>query len=153
MSNTSYNVIILFAKRENTLKEFILLLTEVVNALHDLIGSSTKTAGLELTDKDLHLWVFGIVGLCSFLFVHFIFRILAKYSVTSISFIYTFSLMVILVFAIEIQQKITGRGKMEFDDAVVSLWGFLLFFAVFLFLKGIRIGLRKVIKGRRVKSQ
>lgn len=130
-----------------------MLLTEVVNALHDLIGSSTKTVGLELTDKDLHLWVFGIVGLCSFLFVHFIFRMLAKYSVTSISFIYTFTLMVILVFAIEIQQKITGRGKMEFDDAVVSLWGFLLFFAGFLVLKGIGKGVRKFLKGRNVKSQ
>jgi hypothetical protein len=43
--------------------------------------------------------------------------------------------MLVIVFAIEIQQKITGRGDMEFEDAMVGLYGFFAFFAAYLFLK------------------
>ncbi len=44
-------------------------------------------------------------------------------------------MVVIIVFAIEIQQHITGRGKMDFIDAVVGLWGFLVFFAAYVFVR------------------
>ncbi|MGI8385426.1 hypothetical protein [Robertmurraya sp. P23] len=125
------------------MKEFILFLANIVNYIHDLIMDLAQNAGLNFTDKDLHLWVFGVIGLLSFIFVHIVFKALASYSITAISFIYTFTIMLVLVFAIEIQQKITGRGQMEFDDAVISLWGFLLFFAAFLLFKGIFVGIKK----------
>lgn len=130
------------------MKDFIVIITNIVNAIHDILMDLSNSSGFNLTDKDLHLWVFGIIGITSFLIVHFVFRTLAKYSITSISFIYTFTVMLVLVFAIEIQQKITGRGKMEFDDAVISLWGFLLFFAVFLLLKGIWLLAKRLLKSK-----
>jgi hypothetical protein len=130
------------------MKEFIKVLAEIVNTIHDIIMEMTANAGLNFTDKDLHLWVFGFIGIVSFFSVHLIFKLLAQYSITAISFIYTFTVMLVLVFAIEIQQKITGRGQMEFDDAVVSLWGFILFFAVFLVLKGIYLLISRLIKNR-----
>lgn len=43
--------------------------------------------------------------------------------------------MVVFVFAIEIEQKLTGRGKMEFEDITASLWGFIEFFAADLVIK------------------
>lgn len=125
------------------MKDFIKFVAEIVNALHDTIGDIVESAGWNFSDKDLHLWVFGIIGIVSFLIVHAVFKTLAQYSITAISFIYTFTVILVIVFAIEIQQKITGRGQMDFNDAVVSLWGFLLFFAVFLLLKGIYILLNK----------
>jgi hypothetical protein len=124
-------------------QEIIVLIASIVNQIHDTLMELSEQFGWNLSDKDLHLWVFGIIGILTFAFVHYIFRILAKYSVTSISFIYTFTVMVIIVFAIEIQQKITGRGEMSFDDAVISLWGFLLFFAVFLVIKGMILLFKK----------
>lgn len=130
------------------MKDFIKIIAEIVNGIHDVIMVMADNAGLNFNDKDLHLWVFGIIGITSFFAVHLLFKKLAKYSVTAISFIYTFTVMLVLVFAIEIQQKITGRGQMEFDDAVVSLWGFILFFAVFLVLKGIYILISRLIKNR-----
>lgn len=130
------------------MKDFIKIIAEIVNEIHDVIMVMADNAGLNFNDKDLHLWVFGIIGITSFFAVHLLFKKLAKYSVTAISFIYTFTVMLVLVFAIEIQQKITGRGQMEFDDAVVSLWGFILFFAVFLVLKGIYILISRLIKNR-----
>jgi hypothetical protein len=119
------------------MKELILFITEIVNFIHDIIWKMSDRTGLNFTDKDLHLWIFGIIGIISFGFIHMVFKFLSKYSIMAISFFYTFTVMVVLVFAIEIQQKITGRGQMEFDDAVIGLWGFVLFFAVFLLVKAI----------------
>jgi hypothetical protein len=119
------------------MQELILIIAGIINSIHDIILDLTRGAGLNLTDKDLHLWVFGMIGIVTFGVVHFVFKFLSKYSIVAISFVYTFTVMVVLVFAIEIQQKITGRGNMEFDDAVIGLWGFLLIFAVYLIFKGI----------------
>ncbi|WP_226679257.1 hypothetical protein [Mesobacillus jeotgali] len=125
------------------MKSVIIVIAEIVNNIHDLILELSKAAGFTLNDKDLHLWVMGILGIFSFFFVHVLFKSLAQYSITAISFIYTFTVMVVIVFAIEIQQKITGRGNMEFDDAVIGLWGFLLFFFIYLVIKGIIVFIKK----------
>src|SRR5699024_4110885 len=84
-----------------------------------------------MTDKELHFWVFGIVGIVTFFIVYVLFKVIAnmKWSIAILSFIYTFTVMVVLVFAIELQQALTYRGIMEFADAVIVFWGFLVFFA------------------------
>ncbi|WP_419955635.1 hypothetical protein ACN6MT_09135 [Neobacillus niacini] len=127
------------------MKELILLLADIVNTLHDYIWNLSNLMGFNFTDKDLHLWVLGIIGIFTFFIVHALFIRLAKYSITAISFIYTLTVILVLVFAIEIQQKITGRGQMEFDDAIIGLWGFLLFFIGFLFLKGMYMIIKKYL--------
>lgn len=119
------------------MRELILFITELVNLFHDQLWEISNSLGLNLSDKDLHLWVFGILGIISFFIVHRVFKALAKYSITAISFIYTFTVLLVVVFAVEIQQKITGRGNMEFQDAVISLWGFILFFAAYLIIRWI----------------
>jgi hypothetical protein len=128
------------------LKEIILLISELVNYFHDKLWQLSNSFGLNLSDKDLHLWVFGILGIISFFIVHRLFKALAKFSITAISFIYTFTVLLVIVFAVEIQQKITGRGNMEFQDAVISLWGFILFFAAYLILKWILGMFKKLFK-------
>ena len=133
-------------------KEAILIIAEIINSIHDIIMEMSNSAGFNFTDKDLHLWVFGIIGIISFGFIHTLFKFLSKYSITAISFVYTITVMVVLVFAIEIQQKITGRGQMEFDDAVIGLWGFLLFFAVFLVLKAIFKLISYLLNGKNSKT-
>lgn len=131
------------------MKELIILIAEIVNGIHDIIMRLTSELGWNLTDKDLHLWIFGIMGITIFVFVHLTFKALAKYSITGISFIYTFTVMLVIVFAVEIQQKVTGRGQMDFDDAVISIWGFLLFFFAYLLLMGIK----KMINRNTVKNK
>lgn len=122
------------------------IIAEIVNIIHDVIMVMAAQIGWQATDKDLHLWVIGIIGIVAFFIVQAIFKRLAKWSITSISFIYTFTLILVLVFAIEIQQGITGRGNMEFADAVVGIYGFLLFFGIYIVWKGIRYGLAKLVK-------
>jgi hypothetical protein len=134
------------------MKEIILLLAELVNNTHDVIEELSHLLGLTMTDKELHLWVLGIIGIISFFFVQFFFKLLAKWSITAISFIYTFTVMIVLVFAIEIQQKITGRGNMEFIDAVIGLWGFIIFFGIYLLIKIFIYGVKKLNKKFKTKA-
>jgi len=91
----------------------------------------------------------GFFGFISFVLVHIAFKMLSKWSITAISFIYTFTMVLVFVFAIEIQQGITGSGNMEFHDAAISIVGFLVFFGVYLFIKGIVFGVKKLHHRRK----
>ncbi|MCA0986884.1 hypothetical protein [Guptibacillus algicola] len=124
----------------------IKLIVAIVNELHDLLIEVVYGLGFVATDKDLHFWVIGILGMFGFIFVQLAFRLLSKWSITSISFIYTFTVLLVVVFAIEIQQKITGRGNMEFDDAVVGLQGFFVLFGGYLILRGVLKGIKHIYK-------
>ena len=108
------------------------VITSIVNYFHDKLILSTRYMGLHLNDKQLHFLVIGILGIVLFLFVNKVFKYLIRYSLTAISFIYTFTVLVVLVFAIEIEQKITGRGNMEFQDILEGLWGFLVVFIIYM---------------------
>ncbi|EMI09543.1 hypothetical protein [Anoxybacillus gonensis] len=117
------------------MKESIKLIVEIVNMIHDIVLEVSESAGFYVTDKVLHFWIIGFLGMFFFFFVHAIFKVLAEWSLTPISFFYTFTVLVVIVFAIEIEQKITGRGQMELSDAVVGLYGFLLLFGCYMFVK------------------
>ncbi len=127
------------------MEKTIKFLTNFINNVHDLILQVTKLFNFHLTDKNLHFWVIGLIGMLVFLFIDILFKTISKWSVSIISFIYTFTVLLTLVFALEIEQKITGRGSMEFSDIVSGLWGFIVLFGVYLLCK-IVIGLvRKLI--------
>ncbi|WP_053218483.1 hypothetical protein [Virgibacillus senegalensis] len=129
------------------MKEFILLLAEMVNSIHDALF---ERFGLTMTDKQLHFWVIGIIGIVAFFVVYFFFKLIAqmKWSITILSFIYTFTMMIVLVFAIEIQQALTG-GDMEFADAVVGLWGFIVFFLIYAVLALIILAIVKFMRRKK----
>lgn len=131
------------------LKEIILILTEIINNIHDFILIFVSdTLNSNATDKDLHFWIMGIIGIIIFIFVLFLSNIISRlrFGITILSFIYTFTVMVVLVFAIEIQQALTSRGNMEFQDATIGLWGFIVFFLVFVVISFIYLFLMKFIK-------
>ena len=54
-----------------------------------------------------------------------------------ITFLYVFTVVLVLTFAIEIGQGYYGTGAMEFDDVVYGVAGFLAFFFVFAVIRGI----------------
>ncbi|MFG6114167.1 hypothetical protein ACGTN9_03180 [Halobacillus sp. MO56] len=127
------------------MKEVILLLAEIVNIFHDLFGELARGLGLTLNDKEMHFWIIGILGLAGFLIVNAAFHVLSQWSITAISFVFSFAMVLVFVFAVEIQQKITGAGQMEFQDAAISIVGFLAFFGAYLLFKGSLILLKKFI--------
>ncbi|WLR52078.1 hypothetical protein LC040_03955 [Bacillus tianshenii] len=131
---------------------WIRILANMVNDMHDLLLFLSRRLGLHLTDKDLHFWLMGILGMGCFFIVNRIFRVLAKWSIQAVSFTYTVTVLMVIMFAIEIQQKITNRGNMEFADIVVGLWGFIVLFAVYLFILGIFYLGKYVRKKRQLKN-
>ena len=112
------------------MKEIVIILAEIVNQIHDIL---VDMFGLTMSDKELHFWVIGVIGMGTFFVVYFFFKLLEnmRWSTTIFSFIYTFTIMIVIVFAIELQQAITNRGNMEFADAVMGLWGFMVMFFVY----------------------
>ncbi|MBL4931290.1 hypothetical protein [Clostridium paridis] len=113
----------------------IKFLMNVVNNLHDFLQKIFNKMGVGLNDKQLHFIIIGLLGICIFAITQLAFKKLSKYSITAISFIYTFTVLVVIVFAIEIGQKITKRGNMEFEDIVAGLMGFLYLFIIYLIIK------------------
>ena len=105
--------------------------TMVVAQIHESLMHLNDNFELYFGDKDMHFIVMAVLGMILFFMVHFVFKRLAKWSITAISFIYVFTVMTVLGLAIEIGQKITGTGEMDFRDVVAGLYGVLAFFAVY----------------------
>jgi len=112
---------------EKLLREATLIMAQV----HESLMRLNDGFALSLTDKDLHFMIMALLGMMLFWAVHFVFRRIAKWSITVISFIYVFTVMTVFSFAIEIGQRITGTGNMDFGDVVAGLNGVLTFFAVY----------------------
>ena len=76
-------------------------ITNIMNYVHDILVISSKSMGLMLNDKQLHFLVIGVIGIILFLVVHKLFKYLVQYSLRAISFIYTVTVLIVFVFAIE----------------------------------------------------
>lgn len=85
---------------------------------------------INMSDKQLHFWVFGFVSILMFFAVHALFKWISKYSILALSFIYTLTIAIVLAFAIEIGQFQSKTGNMEFADILYGLYGFVFMFSV-----------------------
>ena len=134
---------------EMLLRELTLIMAQV----HDSLMRLNDGFELRLGDKDLHFVIMALAAMLLFFLVHAVFRRLAKWSITAVSFIYVFTVMTVLGFAIEIGQRISGTGEMDFADIVAGLYGVLTFFAVYsayrLLAMGVSVLLRKTRKPNR----
>ena len=112
---------------EMLLRELTLIMAQV----HDSLMRLNDGFELSLGDKDWHFIIMALLAMVLFWVVHAVFKRLAKWSITAVSFIYVFTVMTVLGFAIEIGQRISGTGEMDFADIVAGLYGVLAFFAVY----------------------
>ena len=123
--------------------------TMVVAQIHESLMHLNDNFELYFGDKDMHFIVMAVLCMILFFMVHFVFKRLAKWSITAISFIYVFTVMTVLGLAIEIGQKITGTGDMDFRDVVAGLYGVLAFFAVYTVYRLIVLLVRHLMRGRK----
>lgn len=106
-------------------------MTLIVAQVHDSLMRLNDDFALPFGDKELHFFVMLLLGMALFFVVHFVFKRLARVSVTAISFIYVFTVMAVVGFAIEVGQRLTGTGNMDFADIMAGLYGVLAFFAAY----------------------
>ena len=111
------------------------VLAYIINWAHDFVIGITKVFGFNATDEDLHFWLLGMIGLIIFLITDFLFRRISRWNISVVSFIYTVTLLLVIAFSLEIEQKITGRGNMEFADIIAGLWGFLAIFGAYVLIR------------------
>ncbi|GAA0181825.1 hypothetical protein SH2C18_43000 [Clostridium sediminicola] len=128
------------------------LLSFILNEIHHLLIRIFQKMGFDFTDKELHFIIIGIIGIIMFLVVNQAFKALVKLSVEVVSFIYTITVLIVLVFAIEIEQKITGGGMMEFEDIIAGLWGFVYMFSIYILIRAGVYVVKKLVKSLREKK-
>lgn len=130
---------------------FLRDMTMLVAQVHATLMHLNDSFELRLDDKALHFIVMAVLGMLLFFVVHFVFKRLAKISISVLSFIYVFTVMTVLGFAIEIGQRITGTGSMDFGDVVAGLYGVLAFFGVYAVVRllGLLVSLMTARRGKR----
>ena len=129
----------------------------MISKIHDKIMQLNNAYEANLSDKELHFLVIGLLGMAMLFVIYPLFKYLAKKNKELvIAWIYVFTMIVVLAFAIEIGQKITGTGHMEFADIMFGVAGFMLMFVVFVILRWIYHGILRLIhyaKERKARSQ
>lgn len=120
------------------MKELLYGIVGVIAQIHTFIMNLNDEKGSSFTDKELHFLVIGILGIAMVFVLYPLFKFLANTGHTMvIAFLYVITVLVVITFAIEIGQGITGTGVMEFDDIVYGIGGFLAMFFVFIIIRGI----------------
>ena len=117
-----------------------------VAKMHSKILTLNDAYQQNFTDKQLHFLVVGISGLLLLMVIYPLFKLLSRNHVLMIAFIYVFTLIIGLSFAIEIGQRISGTGTMDFGDIIFGLSGFLLMFAIFAVVREIALAFWTLLK-------
>ena len=108
-----------------------------VAKIHNYILSLNDAYEKNFTDKQLHFLVIGILGMLILMVIYPLFKLLSENHILVIAFIYVFTVIVVITFAIEIGQKISDSGTMDFADIVFGIAGFLLMFVIFAVIRQI----------------
>jgi hypothetical protein len=106
-----------------------------VSRIHNLILRLNDRYEIYFSDKELHWVVMGVLGMAFFFLTFLLFKWVEKHFVHStmiFAFIFTFTNLVVISFALEIGQRITQTGVMEFMDIIYGLWGFIFMFICYL---------------------
>ena len=110
----------------------------VIAQIHDSIMHLNDAFEMNFTDKELHFLIIGLLGIGMLLVIYPLFRYLAKHNQEMvIAWIYVTTVIIVITFAIEIGQKITGTGNMEFADIMFGLVGYFVRFLIFMLIRGI----------------
>lgn len=120
------------------MRQLLYDLITFVYRMHERLLTLNDSYELFLDDKQLHFLVIGVIGMVLVLIIHPLFTLLAKKDhILVISWVYVFTVILVLTFAIEIGQGYSGTGSMEPGDIISGVAGFLLMFLVFAIIRAI----------------
>ena len=126
--------------------DIIYKFTTWASRVHDSVLSINDAGGWYFDDKQLHFIVFGIFGMLLIFVLYPIFKYLAKSGHTMvITWLYVFTLVMVISFAVEIGQWYTGTGNMDSQDIAYGISGFLVMFIIFAVLRGLYHAIRAML--------
>lgn len=130
------------------MKRFLYGIVEIIARIHTYLLKMNDAYEYNFTDKELHFLIIGALGMAMIFVVHPVFKWLARNNhIMVISWIYVFTLIIVITFAIEIGQRVTNTGAMEFADIMFGVLGFVSMFLVFSVIRGIYHLVIKLING------
>ena len=136
------------------MSKYLHMLVAWIARLHDTIMTLNDRFEYGFTDKELHFIAIGAVGLGLILLIYPLFKLLASRGrVLAITWIYVLTVLVVLTFAIEIGQRVTGTGTMEFGDVVAGLGGFFAVTAGIVALRLLLFAIRGVVGFARGRAR
>lgn len=129
---------------------FLYWIVEMIAKVHGWLLKLNDAYEYNFSDKELHFLMIGALGMAMIFVIHPIFKWLVKHNhIMVISWFYVFTLIIVITFAIEIGQRVTHTGVMEFADIVFGVFGFFCMFFVFSVIRGIYHLVRRLIRKKR----
>ena len=124
-------------------------------SFQDVFKSSFMESVTEFSAVDTLIGMLFALVIGLFIFVVYpFFKALAQSGhVMVIAWIYVFTLIIVITFAIEIGQKITHTGNMDFADIVFGIFGFLVMFFLFSLVRGVYHGIKKLYRIRKKRNR
>lgn len=125
-----------------------------VARVHDHVLTINDRGGWYFDDKQLHFIVIGGFGMLMILVLYPIFKALANSGHTMvITWLYVFTVVLVLTFAVEIGQWYSGTGVMESEDISYGIGGFLVMFLIFAIIRGLYHAARDLLKRDKDRSR
>ncbi len=120
------------------MKKALYAFVHFIALIHDRVLRLNDSFSAELSDKQLHFLVVGFFGILLFFAVHALFRRLVRSGhLSAVSWIYVFTVILMLTFAIEIGQHVSHTGTLEFADIVYGVVGFFFFYGVYAVMRAL----------------
>lgn len=119
--------------------DFLYIIVKMIAVIHDMIMTWNDSFETVFSDKELHFLVIGVLGMGMLFIIYPLFKLLSRNHVLVIAWIYVFTVIIVIVFAIEIGQGITGTGTMDFDDIVAGIAGFMAMFVAFVLVRAVAL--------------
>ena len=89
------------------MKEFLYTIVYMISKIHNRLMGLNDAYEYNFSDKELHFIVIGVLGMLMIFVVYPFFKSLAKHDhIMVIAWIYVFTLIIVITFAIEIGQKV-----------------------------------------------
>ena len=126
--------------------DFLYVIVKMIAVIHDMIMTWNDSFETVFSDKELHFLVIGFLGMGMLFVIYPLFKLLSENHVLVIAWIYVFTVIIVIVFAIEIGQGITGTGTMDFDDIVAGVAGFMAMFIAFVVVRAVVLGIFRLIR-------
>ena len=131
----------------STLKKIVDLLIDIIYKTHTYFLSMNDSFEAQLSDKQLHFLIIGLLGIGMLLVIYPLFKWMAKKNLTVlISWFYVFTVLVVITFAIGIGQWYSHTGEMDFNDILAGLVGYFAMSFIFLLVVAIIELIKSIFK-------
>ena len=131
----------------STLKKIVDLLIDIIYKTHTYFLSMNDSFEAQLSDKQLHFLIIGLLGIVMLLVIYPLFKWMAKKNLTVlISWFYVFTVLVVITFAIEIGQWYSHTGEMDFNYILAGFFGYFAMSFIFLLVVAIIELIKSIFK-------